>query len=357
MAGTGAAAEPRRQVLDMRISAKPPLAGAAHALVGALSATDRGPELQASSGTRTPSIEHLIVIVGENRSFDHLFGVYLPPSGAPIRNLWSQGIVMADGAPDPTSPKPPRRSRKTGFRPFAWTSQTPGPPRSCPAGLYPPPGQTRPAPARPAPQRAIPDHPLPALWRLFGEPRAPVLPNVAADQRGTHGPLLPGSRSPRGRVRRTGSAAPFPDCWDALIPLGFYNMAAGDAPFLKALADRYALADNYHQSIMGGSGANFVALVTGDAAWLSQPDGTPAPRRDRSRSHWEGNASGAARRKTRTQTRMQPPRTPTGTGPTAIAGAPMCTARTRRHRASPLSPAGSAGRAGAPDASPAIPTW
>ena len=29
------------------------------------------------------------------------------------------------------------------------------------------------------------------------------------------------------------------------------NMSAGDAPFLKLIADNYAIADNYHQGIMG----------------------------------------------------------------------------------------------------------
>ncbi len=42
-------------------------------------------------------------------------------------------------------------------------------------------------------------------------------------------------------------------------------MAAGDAPYLRALADEYALSDNHHQPVMGGTGANFQALATGHA--------------------------------------------------------------------------------------------
>src|SRR5260370_26085168 len=58
------------------------------------------------------------------------------------------------------------------------------------------------------------------------------------------------------------------------VAMGFYNMAAGDAPYLRALAERYALADNYHQPIMGGTGANYFALATADvAAYLH--DGRP----------------------------------------------------------------------------------
>ena len=48
--------------------------------------------------------------------------------------------------------------------------------------------------------------------------------------------------------------------------MGFFNMATGDAPFFNQLAQNYALSDNYHQAILGGTGANFFAIATGDAA-------------------------------------------------------------------------------------------
>ena len=38
-------------------------------------------------------------------------------------------------------------------------------------------------------------------------------------------------------------------------------------PVFKFIADNYALADNYHQGIMGGTGADFIYLGTGDAAF------------------------------------------------------------------------------------------
>ena len=44
-------------------------------------------------------IKHVIIIVGENRSFDHLFATYVPRHGAKVNNLLSQGIVRADGSP------------------------------------------------------------------------------------------------------------------------------------------------------------------------------------------------------------------------------------------------------------------
>ena len=46
--------------------------------------------------TRTP-IKRLIVMVGENATFDTLFGTYQPPRGVSIRELLSQHIVNADG--------------------------------------------------------------------------------------------------------------------------------------------------------------------------------------------------------------------------------------------------------------------
>ncbi len=50
--------------------------------------------------TATP-IKHVVVIIGENRSFDHIFATYVPKSGQSIKNLLSEGIVNADGSPGP----------------------------------------------------------------------------------------------------------------------------------------------------------------------------------------------------------------------------------------------------------------
>jgi phospholipase C len=52
------------------------------------------------SSTATP-IKHVIVIVGENRSFDHLFATYVPKAGETVNNLLSEEIVKADGTPGP----------------------------------------------------------------------------------------------------------------------------------------------------------------------------------------------------------------------------------------------------------------
>jgi acid phosphatase len=61
------------------------------------------------------------------------------------------------------------------------------------------------------------------------------------------------------------------------VAMGFYNMAAGDAPYFRELADAYALSDNHHQPVMGGTGANFQALVTGHAIAYSEEGALAKP--------------------------------------------------------------------------------
>jgi phospholipase C len=48
--------------------------------------------------TETP-IKHVIVIIGENRTFDNIYGTYVPKHGETVSNLLSKGIVNADGSP------------------------------------------------------------------------------------------------------------------------------------------------------------------------------------------------------------------------------------------------------------------
>ena len=57
--------------------------------------------------------------------------------------------------------------------------------------------------------------------------------------------------------------------------MGFYNVLQGDAPYFKSLADTYAMSDNFHQSIQGGTGANHVALGTGDRGLVQRRQGQP----------------------------------------------------------------------------------
>ena len=50
--------------------------------------------------TATP-IKHVIVLIGENRTFDNVYGTYVPKRGQHVSNLLSKGIVNADGTPGP----------------------------------------------------------------------------------------------------------------------------------------------------------------------------------------------------------------------------------------------------------------
>lgn len=57
-------------------------------------------QTNADSDTRTP-IQHVIVIIGENRTFDHVFATYKPESGESVDNLLSKKIINEDGSPGP----------------------------------------------------------------------------------------------------------------------------------------------------------------------------------------------------------------------------------------------------------------
>src|ERR1700722_4928880 len=53
------------------------------------------PGADRSGVTETP-IKHVIVIIGENRSFDHVFATYKPKAGHTVHNLLSEGIIQLD---------------------------------------------------------------------------------------------------------------------------------------------------------------------------------------------------------------------------------------------------------------------
>ena len=50
--------------------------------------------------TTTP-IKHVIVLIGENWTFDSIYATYVPKTGQSVANLLSRKIVNADGTPGP----------------------------------------------------------------------------------------------------------------------------------------------------------------------------------------------------------------------------------------------------------------
>lgn len=50
-------------------------------------------------------IKHVIVMLGENRTFDHQFATYEPRDGERVDNLLSRGIINKDGSPGPNYAK------------------------------------------------------------------------------------------------------------------------------------------------------------------------------------------------------------------------------------------------------------
>src|ERR1700729_2704059 len=60
---------------------------------------------QTGDNNTTTPIKHVIVIIGENRSFDHVFATYQPKRGESVWNLLSEGIVKSDGTPGPNFEK------------------------------------------------------------------------------------------------------------------------------------------------------------------------------------------------------------------------------------------------------------
>jgi phospholipase C len=66
-----------------------------------LSSQSASVDVTADQQPTASPIKHVIVLIGENRSFDHVYATYVPRSGDSIKNLLSEGIVNADGSPGP----------------------------------------------------------------------------------------------------------------------------------------------------------------------------------------------------------------------------------------------------------------
>jgi acid phosphatase len=233
----------------------------------------------ASPATVTP-IEHVIVVVGENRTFDNLFATWQPRSGAAVWNLLSRGIVQADGTPGPNFSAAAQKLAKTGET-YSAKFDTVGSydhlPQPYAAGAF---GQRRDVPDARFPadlangpfqisryvgygaHTGDPVHRFFQMWQQVNGGASDLFV-WTAETAGAGSDNGPYSVLAPGQARQGG------------VAMGFYNMAQGDAPYFRELADRYAVADNYHQPIMGGTTANYFALASADVGVYLE-DGRPA---------------------------------------------------------------------------------
>lgn len=218
----------------------------------------------------TTPIEHVIVVVGENRSFDNLYGVYKAPNGQSIRNLLSEGIVREDGTPGPNyhlsaqktadmskgySPTPPvTGSYRALSQPYA--SGAVGQQQGVPDSRFP--AELANGPFQITDYVSYGAHTGDPIHRFF---------QMWQQVNGGASDLFVWTAENFGFYRGANiNAVESVPTYQGAVAMGFYNMAQGDAPYFKELAERYAIADNYHQAILGGTAPNYVAMVAADVA-------------------------------------------------------------------------------------------
>jgi len=237
------------------------------ALAIALTGAAQARAADTARATATP-IEHLIVVVGENISFDALFATYEPPAGESVANLLSRGIVDRDGRPGPHFADAQQHEASVRDR-YEVTPAKGGALQSLPQ-----PGTTY---ARGLPRAALdtrfpPDLPngpfritrYVGYESVVGDPVHRFFQMWQQVDGGKNDLFVWAAlTSGEGSTKRNDPAS---GTNQGGIAMGFYSMASGDAPYFRELARQYALADNYHQPVMGGTGANFIALSTGHAA-------------------------------------------------------------------------------------------
>jgi phospholipase C len=276
--------------------------------------------------TATP-IKHVIIIVGENRSFDHLFATYVPKAkGERVLNLLSEGIINADGTPGPNFAKANQYkivSAPNGGKFFNSAdmankelySTLPAAdlggvgPVSPYAGILGIPGGN---PGLP-PQDQF----------LFATGGTGLTVTLGPDTRITNvnslppgpfqmtGPSMPydaftgdtihqyfqmvqqvdcaidaehvSKDNPTGclhdlqsAITTTYSTPPTGTPHDTGQTMAFFNMQNGDAPVMKSLADKYTMSDNYHQPVLGGTGPDSQPLGFADQVFFSDGKGNPA---------------------------------------------------------------------------------
>jgi len=292
--------------------------------------------------TESP-IKHLIVVIGENRTFDHLFATYVPKSEDSVSNLLSKGIITADGKPGKHFSKAQQFQAVAPFRTKYFVSlenhekapyqilpaptlnfspATPGNPPPFPAatplnllGAIEPSleagdlrllttgasGAANTFTLTPVPDfdtrvdnfNALPNGPFPLqgaklpydsytgdtthrLFEMWQQSDCNIKNATRHNPSGCLSDLYPFVIvNYTNQIDSVFDNPPAIDDNGGGNSMAFYNVQHGDVPVLKALADEFTMSDNFHQSVMGGTGANHVMLGTGDAIFWSDSNGNP----------------------------------------------------------------------------------
>ena len=278
--------------------------------------------------TTTP-IKHVIVIIGENRTFDHIFATYQPAGSDSVSNLLSKGIINADGTPganfSQASQSAASDTSATGYQMspsdntaypvlppvLAGGYTTPPFPDVATAKLYEyglpanyyvylttggtglnhgdvdtriPNATTLPSgpfqlTSATHPYDVYDNSPVHRFYQMWQQLDCNTAKATTANPSGCGADLFPWVETTVGAgTNGLVQSANFNDTTtkEGSTSMGFYNMQQGDAPYLKYLADHYAMSDNYHQAVMGGTGANHVMLGMADAIWFASGNGDPA---------------------------------------------------------------------------------
>ena len=287
----------------------------------------------ANDGNTATPIKHVITIIGENRTFDHLFATYQPvKKGETVLNLLSEKIVNADGTPGPNYPAAlQNKAMDTAADQKIYLNS---PPKTGPYSTLPPPSANGGPPPFSTVKEALTfENGLPpAYYKYLTTGAVPAYLKGKPDMRIYYdgkdvNNLPPGpyqltnvqTGNPTGPVLTYDDYAESPvhrfyqmwqqlDCiksdgclndlftWveatvgagsngtpppanftvkEGAIAMSFYNVQQGDVPYFKTLADRYSMSDNFHQSVEGGTGANHIMLGYGDLIWFSDGNGNP----------------------------------------------------------------------------------
>jgi len=283
------------------------------------------PSLAAQNPSVTP-IQHVIVIIGENRSFDHVYATYKPKRKQTVSNLLSRGIINADGTPGenyslsaqysavdssvfqlaPTGkavygniPAPEAGGAKTASdahpAPFVTLSLA----KLAEPGLVPAynkflttgaTGLTSGTPDTRIPNvsnlgqgvfqltpgvkyddyAASPVHRFYQMWQQLD---CNAANSTAFNTSGCLADLFPWVEVSVGAGTNGNPLPTTLNTGEGSTAMAFYNVQQGDAPYMKKLADEYTLSDNFHQSVMGGTGANHIMFGYADALPFSNGKG------------------------------------------------------------------------------------